>query len=137
MKDVMIAEKMGISETTFYRWQTEHQEIREALKAGKAPVNVELEDSAFKLAKGFFTVTETITDIYTEGVDKDGKPIEKGRHVRKIERQIPPNATMLIFLMKNRMADKYREKREEHIQVTQADYSLLDEIGKAMVTADE
>lgn len=128
---------MGVSSTTFYRWQTEHREIREALKAGKAPVDIELEDRSFDLARGFCTVTETVTDIYTEGVDENGKPIEKGRHVRKIERTVPPNATMLIFLMKNRMPDKYREKREEQIQVTSADYSLLDEVQKAVTKDDK
>lgn len=127
---------MGISSTTFYRWRSEHREIREALKAGKAPVDVELEDTAFDLARGKCKVEEVVTEIFYEGVDKDGKPIEKSRHVRKIVRQVPPNATMLIFLEKNRMPDKYREKREDVIQVTQADFSLLEEVGRDVIQDD-
>lgn len=132
LKDTQIAGKMGISSTTFYRWQNEHEEIREALKRGKAPVDVGLEDKAFDLGLGNCVVTETVTEIFTEGVDADGKPIEKSRHIRKVERHLPPSVTMLIFLLKNRLPEKYREKREELIQVSGADYSLLDDIAEAV-----
>lgn len=128
MTDAQIAEKMGISPSTFYEWKKGFPEISEALKAGKAPVNIELEDTAFDLALGRCRVEEVVTEIFYEGVDAEGNPIEKSRHVRKVVRQLPPNATTQIFLMKNRMPDKYREKREEQIQVAQADYSLLDGI---------
>lgn len=136
LKDTDIAEKMGISTATFYAWQKDHPEFSEALKEGKAPVDIELEDSAFNLARGLCTVTETVTEVRYEGLDENGNPIEVGRTVKTFVKQVPPNATMQVFLLKNRRPDKYREKREEQIQVTQADYSLLDGIQKT-VNEDE
>lgn len=130
MTDAQIAEKIGINPLTIYDWEKRFPEFSKAIKAGKAPINTELEDSAFDLANGKSTVTETVTDIYYQGTDENGKPIEISRHVKETVRQVAPNATMQIFLMKNRMPDKYREKREEQIQVTQADYSLLDMLGE-------
>ena len=132
LRDADIAEKMGVSLTTFYRWQSDHREFWEALKAGKAPVDIELEDSAFALARGLCTVTETVTEVKYEGLDEDGNPIEVGRTVKTFVRQVPPSATMQVFLLKNRRPDKYREKREEQIQVTNADYSLLDGLSKTV-----
>lgn len=127
---------MGISLSTFYTWKHDHPEFSEALKEGKAPVNVELEDQAFDLALGKVTIKETVTEITYEGQDDQGNPIEIARHVRTTEKQIPPKDAMLIFLLKNRMPDKYREKREDLISVTQADFSLLDDV-KGLIESGE
>lgn len=133
LTDKQIAEeRMHISYSTLKEWINRFPAISAALKKGKAYVDAELEETAFDHANGKVFVKETVTDIQYEGVDENGNPIEVSRHTREIIRQVPPNATMQIFLMKNRAPDKYREKREEQIQVTAADYSLLDGINKTV-----
>ncbi len=122
---------MHVAYSSFRDWKNKYPALSAALKKGKEPVDAELEENAFKNANGQCFIEDTVTDIYYEGVDENGNPIEVSRHTRTVRRQVPPNATMQIFLMKNRMPDKYREKREEQIKVTSADYSLLDEVAKA------
>ena len=127
---------MGISSTTFYRWQQEHGEFREALKKGKAPVDTQVENALLKRALGY-SYTETTTDfelIDTGAVDDDGKPImeKKIKNVRSVKKEVAPDVGAAAFWLKNRRPDRWREKREEQIQVTSADYSLLDEVAEAV-----
>lgn len=35
--------------------------------------------------------------------------------VREVEKRVPPDSTLLIFLMKNRMKDKYGDKQQVEI----------------------
>lgn len=136
LTDAQIGVKMGIASTTFYRWQQEHQDFREALKKGKAPVDTQVENALLKRALGY-SYTETTTDfelIDTGKVDKDGKPImeKKIKNVRSVKKEVAPDVGAAAFWLKNRRPDRWREKREEQIQVTSADYSLLDEVAEAV-----
>ena len=136
LTDVQIAAKMGIASTTFYRWQQEHGEFREALKKGKAPVDIQVENALLKRALGY-SYTETTTDfelIDTGMSDDDGNPIMEKRikNVRSVKKEVAPDVGAAAFWLKNRRPDLWREKREEQIQVTSADYSLLDEVAEAV-----
>lgn len=127
---------MGISSTTFYRWQQDHGQFREALKKGKAPVDTQVENALLKRALGY-SYTETTTDfelIDTGAVDDDGKPImeKKIKNIRSVKKEVAPDVGAAAFWLKNRRPDRWREKREEQIQVTSADYSLLDEVAEAV-----
>ena len=68
--------------------------------------------------------------------DEDGNPKRVIKNVRMIKKHVSPDVGAIAFWLKNRRPDRWREKREEQIQVTQADYSLLDEVAKA-VAVDE
>ena len=136
LTDAQIAVKMGISSTTFYRWQQDHAQFREALKKGKAPVDTQVENALLRRALGY-SYTETITDfeVFDTGrVDKDGKPIldKRIKNVRSVKKEVAPDVGAAAFWLKNRRPDRWREKREEQIQVTSADYSLLDEVAEAV-----
>lgn len=106
--------------------------MREALKKGKAPVDTRVENSLLKRALGY-TATETTTDfelVDTGDKDDNGKPVFEKRikNVRTIKKEIPPDVGAAAFWLKNRRPDRWRDKREETIAVTSADYSLLDEV---------
>lgn len=51
LTDEQIAEKMRIGMTTYYRWQTNYREIREALKKGKEVVDYEVENALLEECK--------------------------------------------------------------------------------------
>lgn len=136
LSDVQIAEKMRISLTTYYDWQNKYPELSEAIKKGKAPVDDMVENALFKRAVGYSYV-ETTTDfelIDTGKVDEDGKPVmeKKIKSVRSVKKEMAPDVGAAAFWLKNRRPDRWREKREEQIQVSSADYSLLDEVRKAV-----
>lgn len=126
---------MGVSSSTYYAWLGKYPEISEAIKKGKAPVDTKVENALLKRALGYEYV-ETVTDfelIDTGTVDKNGKPImeRKIKNIRSTIKEVAPDVGAAAFWLKNRRPDKWKEKREEQIKVTSADYTLLDEVAKA------
>ena len=112
LSDEQIALKMGIGTSTYYRWQEEHREFREALKKGKAPVDIQVENALLKRALGY-TSTETIEELTTTGQkDQNGRDIIKEKHVRKVTREIPPDVGAIVFWLKNRKPKQWRDKIE-------------------------
>lgn len=124
---------MGISSTTFYRWQQEHREIRDSLKKGKAPVDTQVENALLKRALGY-DYTETVTEFAVSDteVDEDGKPKKIVKAVKMTKKHMAPDVGAAAFWLKNRRPDRWRDKREEQIKVTGADYTLLDEVAEAV-----
>ncbi len=120
---------MGVSSTTYYRWLNEYEQIREAIKKGKAPVDQEVENALLKRAKGYDYI-ETVTDYYFSETEKDedGNPKKIIKNIRMTKKHMAPDVGAAAFWLKNRRPDRWREKREEQIQVTSADYSLLDDV---------
>lgn len=107
LTDDQIAQKMGIGRSTFYRWQVENKDIRDAIKRGKAPVDVAVENALYKSATG-----------YTKRVKKPMKLRQKGgvEIVEYVEEEIyvPPQVTAQIFWLKNRRPDRWRDKPEDN-----------------------
>ena len=51
-----IAEKLGISKTTLYKYMQEHSELSERLKKGREVSDAQVENELFKKAVGFTRV---------------------------------------------------------------------------------
>lgn len=102
LSDIQIAQNIGISDRTLYRWKKEYGQICQSLKKGKEVADYQVENALFKRALGY-----TIT-IKEEKLDKDGcvHTLEKDVH-------IPPDTTAQIFWLKNRKPDKWREKQDK------------------------
>ena len=103
LTDEQIAHNIGIHVATFYRWQEAHGEFRDALKRGKAPVDLQVENALLKRALGY-EYEEVTTEI------------------------VLPDTTAQIFWLKNRRPDKWRDKREEAVSIHNADPHLDEEI---------
>lgn len=101
LTDEQIAKNMGVASSTYYKWQLDHAEIAEALKKGKAPVDIEVEDALLKRAKGY-DYEEVITEVYG-----DGK-----KHVKKIKKHMPPDVGAIVFWLKNRKRNLWRDRPE-------------------------
>ena len=100
-----IAHNMGVTRATLHNWTKKFKEIDKAVQEGKLPSDAKLENSAFKAACGYTVVEQW----------QEEKP--DGTIVRKsVKREVPPNPTMLIFLMKNRMPDKYRDRQDVRLE---------------------
>lgn len=102
LMDKQIAGNMGISLTTFYDWQKKFPAFADAIKSAKAIPNLELENAMFDLALGR-TYVEEVKSILDP---KTGTVVR----IEKTKKQIPPNPTTQIFLAKNRMPDKYKDR---------------------------
>ena len=129
LTDEQIAHNIGIHVATFYRWQEAHSEFCDAIKKGKAPVDIQVENALLKRALGYEyeEVTTEITE--TPYIDKRGRErVRKQKHVKKTRKIVLPDTTAQIFWLKNRRPDKWRDKREETVSIHNTDPSLAEEI---------
>ena len=105
LTDAQIAQKIGISLSTYYEWQNKFPEFSEAIKKGKAPVDVQVENALLKRALGY-DYEEVITEVEEIGEGRQKK------HIRKVTRHVPPEVAAQIFWLKNRRPGRWRDKVE-------------------------
>ena len=102
LMDVQVAHNIGITPQTLSEWKRRFPSFGEAIKKSKEIPNLELENAMFELALGrtYVEETKTILDPATRKVIR----------VETTKKQVPPNSTMQIFLAKNRMPEKYKDR---------------------------
>jgi hypothetical protein len=97
--DVDLADFFGVSVRTIYRWQHDHEEFCQALKAGKDNADERVERSLYHKAVGY---TFDAVKIFQH----QGQVIEA-----PYREHIPPDTTAAIFWLKNRRPDLWRDKQ--------------------------
>lgn len=102
LTDEQLANNMGINVATLYTWKKKYNEINDALKRGKEVVDIEVENSLLKAAKGYFVDEEKQYISEVNGVVTKRKEITK--------KYIAPNTTAQIFWLKNRKPIEWRDK---------------------------
>jgi hypothetical protein len=106
LTDKQIAEsKLGISERTFTTWKEKYPAIVSALKKGKAPVDVQVENMLLRSAMGFTKTIREAVKLRQRGGTEIIEYVDK-------EIYIAPNITAQIFWLKNRKRDKWCDKPE-------------------------
>ena len=121
LTDEQIAKNMGISLSTFYEWKNKFSEISESLKKGKEVVDREVENALLKAALGYKYEEEVVTN--------------KGQVV-KVKKYEKPNVTAIIFWLKNRKPDVWRDKQEFNIE-SNVGVQIIDDIGSDDDDADK
>lgn len=106
-----IADVIGCSRKTLMRWQQDDSKcptMRAEMQKAAIDACKPLEDAAWKCAQGY-TYTEK-TYMY----DKEG-----GRHlIKEVEKEAPPQPSMLQFLLKNKKPGEYKDKQEIEADTT-------------------
>lgn len=102
LTDEQLANNIGINVATLYTWKKKYNEINDALKRGKEVVDIEVENSLLKAAKGYFVDEEKTYISEVNGVVTKRKEITK--------KYIAPNTTAQIFWLKNRKPIEWRDK---------------------------
>ena len=104
---------MGIHAATLYKWENDHDEIRKAIKKGKAPVDYEVENALLKSALGYKVTLRKPMKIKTVTRSGNNRTIEEERIEYVDEEQyVKPEVTAQIFWLKNRRGAIWREKQE-------------------------
>lgn len=105
--DEEIAKRLGVGYSTFKNYKTEHQDLLDALKNGKAIIDYSVENSLLKRAQGF---------EYTEKT----KELIKGVLVvtKEVTKIIAPDPTSCIFWLKNRKPEYWKDRKELDLNVT-------------------
>jgi len=121
LTDLEMMELLHISAATFYLWKKVKPEFAEALRKGKDIVDRQVEKKLFEKATGISYVEQTkepflITDENGDPVlDDKGKPQYEMRVVKEVTKYLPPSDPAMIFWLKNRKPDKWRDKQQiEH-----------------------
>jgi len=117
LNDVQIAKKLGISLASYYNYQRDHLEFLEAIKKGKSPVDVMVENAFLKRALGF-----EYEEIHTEyrkldkkkgSKDKEGEELKAvPTMIKKIKKFFPPDVAAGFIWLKNRRGKLWRDKQE-------------------------
>lgn len=93
---------MGVVESTYYDWKRRFPALGAAVADGKEVVDVKVENALLKRALGY-TYTETKREGTVNGI-KNGT--EK---ITVIEKTMPPDVAAIIFWLKNRKPEVWRE----------------------------
>lgn len=96
--DIEMAKFFNISQATFYYWKNSYPRFSEAIKIAKSAADERVERSLYQRACGYSHETEKI-------FQNDGQIIRA-----KTIQHYPPDATSMIFWLKNRNPEQWRDK---------------------------
>lgn len=103
-----IANRIGISSSTFTGWRKRYPEFNEALKQGREIVDYKVENALLKSALGYRTKeVEVITTL------RNGKMVEES--TRTLTREQPPNVSAIQVWLYNRCQNKWKKNPGEII----------------------
>lgn len=118
LNDEQIAHNIGIATGTLYEWKNRFPELAEAIKKGKRPVDVQVENALYRSALGFKQTIRKPIKLRR----KDGSEyIDYGEE----EIYVPPNITAQIFWLKNRKPEFWRDKPVAPVKVLENDDGFL------------
>ena len=122
-----IALKMGINESTLYRWCNTDARIKAAITRGRDTMTMEVENMLYKCARGYTYEEEQVT--------KDGDIVV-------VTRYQPPSAEAQKFILTNRRKDKWKSKNEVALEAqvqaqTQVQVSRMDELADSLFGDDD
>lgn len=131
LTDEQIAKNMGINAATLYRYKQNHCEICNALKRGKEIVDIIAENTLYDKALGFTKIIKKPIKV-KEVLYKEGRRISEKEHIEYADEEVfvPPDTTALIFWLKNRKPDVWRDKP------TTENIDILDKLDKVIGDID-
>ena len=111
-----IAKKLGISLSTLNKYKAEIPEFSDTLKRNRELADVQVENALFRAATGY-----EYEEVRTEYIE-NGKQGQRGnirnndtgtcRKVTRITKVVQGDVTAQIFWLKNRLPDKWRDRKE-------------------------
>lgn len=128
LTDEQISRKMGINRATYYDWLKKYPDISDAVKNGKAPVDIQVENALLKRALGY-----EYEEVVTEIIELPGGGHRK--QVRKTTKSVVPDTTAQIYWLNNRRPDRWRAKPQPDASDTLGRLdTILEEMRRAAYT---
>ena len=155
LTDEQIAKNIGIRRPTLYAWKKEHPDIADALKKGKEVVDVEVENALLKKAMGTTTKTtqykmvkvdsdvlkaKRVKYMNTYKLDHPDKtkeeiviaaalaiPTYERIPIVETVQEVAPDTSAIIFWLKNRLPEKYRDQVFRKLNMANAENVKLDQ----------
>ena len=99
--NLQIAKKLSISHTTYYKYVKDYPEFAEGIEKAKKVVDDKIEQKLFKRASGY-----SYTEVTRERVNG------KMTITKKTTKKLAPDVVAMIFWLKNRRPETWRDRRE-------------------------
>ncbi len=96
--DAELADIFGCDVSTFYRWQAEHPEFREAIKMGKAEPDERVKRSLYARAVGYSHPDVHVSNFQGEIT------------ITPLVKHYPPDTAAAFIWLKNRQPEQWRDK---------------------------
>lgn len=109
LTDAEMADVFGVCEKTFNNWKTSHPDFLQSIKKGKVISDAEVANSLYERAIGAEWVEE---QAFKVKVDQYLERIE----VVEVRKQAPPDTAAAFIWLKNRKADKWRDKPDPSVE---------------------
>jgi len=106
LNDNEIAAKLGVSRAQYYVYQNKYPDFADAIKRGKRPVDMMVENALLKRALGY-DYTEQTTEIK---MDAQGKPTPA--MVKNTVRHVAGDIGAMAFWLKNRKPSDWKDKHD-------------------------
>ena len=97
LSDEQIASNLNIAACSLYEYKKRYPEFAEVLRRGKDEADMAVVNSLYRSATGFTYYEETTNAI---------------GDVVVIQKYAKPNTTAIIFWLKNRMGEQWKDKQE-------------------------
>lgn len=119
-----MAQFLGVALSTFQLWMVQHPKFSGAVKLGKAAPDKRTERSLFHKANGYsyeseeiFLVDEVIETPAPTPDDPTAVIITRTKKVLRVPtiKHVPPSDTSIIFWLKNRRKDRWRDFKATEI----------------------
>lgn len=100
-----IAEELGISNATLHNFMNAHPAFLDAIKQGKAIADEKVELTLYEMATGY---SHRVEKPVVVGTGQGESMVE----IVEYTERLPPNMTAIIFHLKNRKPQEWRDKQE-------------------------
>lgn len=114
--DAELADFFEVNQDTIYEWQRNHPEFSESIRDGKTKADYCVAHKLYDKALGAEWTEEQAFKVKKKWYNDDGKPEEEESVVTvPVKRVAPPDTQAISLWLRNRKADKWRDKVEaEH-----------------------
>ena len=111
--DEEVAKKLGIAYSTFKIYKGKYEALSAVLRAGADEANAEVENALFEKACGMKAVVKKPVKV-RETVFENGKKVKEIERIEYAEEEVfvPPDVTADMFYLKNRVPDRWGERKD-------------------------
>lgn len=119
LDDKQIAEKLGISHESFYKYKRENIEFADTLKETKEIADIKVENSLNKNANGYDYEEQTVV-MKKEVIYKDGKRVKEVTYpeVITLTKHKEAETKAQMFWLQNRKPEKWRNQSQVELKVS-------------------
>ncbi len=107
--DKDIADFFDVVESTINEWKLKYPTFSESIKKGKIEADINVASSLYQKAIGYKAKTQKAFKV-REHIN--GKGSKEKIELVTVEEAYPPDTTAIIFWLKNRQPEKWRDKQE-------------------------